>query len=58
MRVFVTGGAGFIGRAVVRRLRARGDDVVAVVRDPSRAADLARARLSRSAPATSPRPRR
>ena len=37
MRVLVTGGAGFIGSAVVRRLRARGDEVVAVVRDPDRA---------------------
>ena len=33
MRVFVTGGAGFIGRAVARRLAARGDRVTAVVRD-------------------------
>ena len=34
-RVFVTGGAGFIGRDVVRRLRERGDEVIAVVRDPA-----------------------
>lgn len=40
MRVFVTGGAGFIGGAVVRRLVARGDRVVAVVRDPARASAL------------------
>lgn len=40
MRVFVTGGSGFIGRALVRRLIERGDDVVALVRAPSRAADL------------------
>ena len=41
MRVFVTGGAGFMGLAVVRRLVARGDRLVAVVRDPDRAAVLA-----------------
>jgi dihydroflavonol-4-reductase len=41
MRVFVTGGAGFIGEAVVRRLMARGDRVVAVVRDLDRAEALA-----------------
>jgi dihydroflavonol-4-reductase len=39
-RVFVTGGAGFIGRAVVRQLRERGDEVTAVVRDPGRAVTL------------------
>jgi dihydroflavonol-4-reductase len=41
MRAFVTGGTGFIGGRVVRRLRDRGDDVVALVRSPSRASDLA-----------------
>lgn len=41
MRVFVTGGAGFIGEAVVRRLMARGDRVTAVVRDLERAEALA-----------------
>jgi dihydroflavonol-4-reductase len=40
VRVFVTGGAGFIGRSVCRQLRARGDEVIAVVRDPGRAVDL------------------
>src|SRR5580765_1462833 len=41
MRVVVTGGAGLVGRAVVRVLRERGDTVVALVRDPRRAAHLA-----------------
>ena len=36
----VTGAAGFIGRAIVARLAARGDEVVALVRDPARAAHL------------------
>jgi dihydroflavonol-4-reductase len=41
MRAFVTGGTGFIGGRVVRRLRDRGDSVVALVRSPGRAGDLA-----------------
>ena len=40
MKVFLTGGTGFIGGQVARRLRNRGDDVVALVRDPARAHDL------------------
>jgi nucleoside-diphosphate-sugar epimerase len=36
MRVAVTGGGGFVGGAVVRQLLARGDEVVALVRDPAR----------------------
>ena len=36
----MTGGSGFIGRAVVRQLRARGDDVTAIVREPGRAQPL------------------
>lgn len=40
MRVFLTGGTGFIGGEVARLLRARGDDVRALVRDPSRAGTL------------------
>ena len=37
MRVLVTGATGKIGGAVAHRLAARGDEVVALVRDPSRA---------------------
>ena len=40
-RIVVTGGAGLVGRAVVRLLRERGDTVVALVRDLRRAAFLA-----------------
>jgi dihydroflavonol-4-reductase len=45
MRVVITGGAGFIGRAVVERLAARGDQVVALVRDPLRAQHLIRPKV-------------
>jgi nucleoside-diphosphate-sugar epimerase len=40
VKAFVTGGTGFIGNRVVRRLRERGDEVVALVRSPEKAADL------------------
>jgi len=42
MKVAITGGAGFIGRAIVERLAARGDEVVALVRDPAKARHLKR----------------
>ena len=40
MRVFLTGGTGLIGSHVAERLRARGDDVVALVRPSSGTAHL------------------
>jgi dihydroflavonol-4-reductase len=40
MKVFVTGGTGFIGAQVVRKLRGRGDEVRALVRNPDKGADL------------------
>ena len=40
MKVFVTGGTGFIGGEVVRQLRERGDDVACLVRSPEKAAKL------------------
>lgn len=40
MRAFVTGATGFLGGRLVAKLRDRGDGVVALVRDPSRAAGL------------------
>src|SRR5688500_15153281 len=40
MRVFLTGGTGFIGGHVAARLRERGDEVVALVRSPGKAQAL------------------
>jgi dihydroflavonol-4-reductase len=40
MRVFLTGGTGFIGGHVARKLRQRGDDVRALVRSASKGAGL------------------
>src|SRR5437868_12914863 len=40
MRILVTGGTGFIGRILCERLVARGDEVVALVRSPKKAAGL------------------
>lgn len=41
MRYFVTGGTGFIGGRLIEHLREAGHEVVALVRDPSRARHLA-----------------
>lgn len=40
VKVFVTGGTGFIGGTVVRQLRERGDEVVCLVRSPEKATGL------------------
>lgn len=41
MKILLTGGTGFVGGEVARRLRARGDDVVALARSRERATPLA-----------------
>jgi nucleoside-diphosphate-sugar epimerase len=43
VRAFVTGATGFIGGRLVSKLRERGDEVVALVRSPDRAAGLQQA---------------
>lgn len=40
MKVFLTGGTGFIGGEIARQLRARGDEVACLVRDPARGGGL------------------
>lgn len=41
VKYFVTGATGFVGRGVVRHLRSAGHEVLAIVRDPTKAKDLA-----------------
>jgi nucleoside-diphosphate-sugar epimerase len=41
VKVFVTGATGFIGGRVVRELRARGDEVTCLVRNPEKGRELA-----------------
>src|SRR4051812_31377025 len=55
MKVAVTGATGVIGRAVVRELAERGDSVVALSRDPSKA-DLDVEVLEWRDPKTEPAP--
>ena len=43
MRVFATGTTGFLGSVIAEQLRARGDTVVALVRDPTKAELLRKA---------------
>lgn len=40
MRAFVTGGTGFLGSRVIKRLLARGDEVIALARDGAKADEL------------------
>jgi dihydroflavonol-4-reductase len=40
VKVFLTGGTGFIGGEVVRQLRERGDEVICLVRNPAKATKL------------------
>jgi nucleoside-diphosphate-sugar epimerase len=39
VKAFVTGGTGFLGRRIVRRLVERGDEVLVLARDPAKAAE-------------------
>ena len=61
MKALVTGATGFVGSHLVEALRARGDEVTALVRSPAKAAVLAAARraagagdLRRAAPSSAP----
>lgn len=40
MKIFLTGGTGFIGSHIAKQLRDRGDEVVALVRSPEKGRDL------------------
>jgi UDP-glucose 4-epimerase len=45
MKILVTGATGKVGSRLAKRLAQRGDQVSALVRDPTRAADLREARI-------------
>jgi UDP-glucose 4-epimerase len=45
MKVLITGATGKVGSRLAKRLAQRGDQVRALVRDPTRAADLREARI-------------
>jgi nucleoside-diphosphate-sugar epimerase len=40
MKIFITGGTGYIGSRLVKKLAARGDEVVIFARDPLKAGDI------------------
>ena len=40
MKIFITGATGFIGGQIARKLRERGDEVVALARSPEKARGL------------------
>jgi nucleoside-diphosphate-sugar epimerase len=46
MKIFLSGGSGFVGRHLLRRLRAKGHELVALVRSPT-AAEAARRKGAR-----------
>jgi hypothetical protein len=56
MRVVVTGATGLIGRALVERLRARGDEVIALSRDARRASATLGVQAAAWDPAREPAP--
>ena len=43
MKVFLTGGSGFVGRAIIRQLLANGDEVVALSRSVASDANIMQA---------------
>src|SRR4051812_29185295 len=56
MRVTLTGASGLIGTRLMRALRARGDDVTVLPRDPGGAAQALGARAGEGPPEAGPAP--